>query len=36
MRWPAYKKHRNHRKSYMVTYENIKFMESSIEVYGEM
>ena len=29
-------KHGNHRKSHMVTYENIRVMESSIEVYGDM
>ena len=31
-----YKKQGNHRKSYMVVYENIKVIESSIEVYGNM
>ena len=33
---PPYKKHGNHRKSYMVIYENIKVIESAIEVYGNM
>ena len=33
---PLYKKQRNHRKSYMVIYENIKVIESTIEVYGNM
>ena len=28
------KKQGNHRKSYMVIYENIKLIESTIEVYG--
>ena len=31
---PPYKKRRNHRKSYMVIYENIKVIQSTIEVYG--
>ena len=33
---PPYKKQGNHRKSYMVMYENMKVIESSIEVYGNM
>ena len=33
---PRYKKQGNHRKSYMVIYENIKVLESTIEVYGNM
>ena len=31
-----YKNRGNHRKSYMVIYENIKIIESTIEVYGNM
>ena len=31
-----YKKTGNHRKSYMVIYENMKVIESFIEVYGNM
>ena len=30
------KKQGNHRKSYMVIYENIKVIESTIEIYGNM
>ena len=33
---PPFKKQGNHRKSYMVIYENIKVIESNIEVYGYM
>ena len=33
---PPYKKHGNHRKSFMVIYENIKVIESTIEVSGNM
>ena len=33
---PPYKKQGNHRKSYMVIYGNMKVIESSIEVYGNM
>ena len=33
---PPYKKQENHRKSYMVFYENMKVIESSTEVYGNM
>ena len=31
---PQYKNHGNHRKSYMVIYENNKVIESAVEVYG--
>ena len=33
---PPYKKHGNHRKSYMVIYENTKVVESTIEDFGNM
>ena len=33
---PPYKKQGNHRKSYMVIYENSKIIESTIEIYGKM
>ena len=33
---PPYKKQGNHRKSYMVIYENSKVIESTTEVYGYM
>ena len=34
---PQYKKKRgNHRKSYMVIYENMEVIESAKEVYGNM
>ena len=33
---PAWKKYGCHRKSYMVIYENMKVIESFIEVYGNM
>ena len=33
---PPYKKHGTHRKSYMVIFQNIKVMESAIEIYGNM
>ena len=31
-----YKKRENHKKSYMVNYENIKFIKSTTEIYGNM
>ena len=33
---PSYKKQGNHRKSYIVNYENITVIENTIEVYGNM
>ena len=33
---PPHKKHENHKKSYMAFYENVKIIESAIEVYGNM
>ena len=33
---PYKKKHGNHRKSYMVIYENIEVIEKAREVYGDM
>ena len=33
---PPYKKQGSHRKSYMVMYENIEVIESTIKIYGKM